>query len=173
MTITFRTPTQSDAAVLAALGRDSFVDAFAHLYSEKNLTTFLDATYSVDVLTSELASPRRVFRVAERDNVMIGYCKLGLEMGFDIDLGKRRGMELKQLYLLGSETGSGAGSALIAWAIEQGRARSFDDIVLSVWSGNVAAQRFYRRHGFEKIGDTVFLVGDHVDEEYLFGLSLN
>jgi diamine N-acetyltransferase len=172
MTITYRTPSLDDASALAAVGRDSFVGAFGHLYSQADLAAFLDASYSVATLRAELGNPRRVFRVVEQDGQMVGFCKIGLDMGFDIDLGARRGMELKQLYLLGSQTGGGTGSALIAWAIAEGRTRDYDDIILSVWSGNAAGQRFYRRHGFEKVGDTFFMVGNHKDDEYLFGLSL-
>lgn len=172
MTITYRTPSLDDAATLATLGRESFVDAFGHLYAQADLAAFLNASYSVTTLSVELANPRRVFRVVEQDGQMVGYCKIGLDMGFDIDLGARRGMELKQLYLLGSQTGGGIGGALMNWVIAEARARRYDDIILSVWSGNAAGQRFYRRHGFEKVGDTIFMVGNHKDDEYLFGLSL-
>jgi diamine N-acetyltransferase len=170
--ITFRTPNIADASALAKLGAASFVDAFGHLYSAENLNAFLSATYSVDTVAAELSSSQRVFRVAEDGQQLIGFCKLGLDLDFDIDLAGRRGLTLKQLYLVGTRTGTGVGGALIAWAIDEARSRSFDDIVLSVWSGNVEAQRFYRRHGFEKIGETIFRVGDHIDEEFLFGLQL-
>lgn len=171
--ITYRTPELSDARALAALGRQSFVDAFAHLYSNENLNRFLDETYSVQAVETDLASPRRLFRIAEEDGVLFGYCKLGLDYGFDFDIGARKAMELKQLYLLGQRTGSGVGSSLTHWAIAEAKQRSYDDIILSVYSENFGAQRFYKRHGFTHIADTYFMVGDHRDEEFLFGLTLN
>ena len=39
---------------------------------------------------------------------------------------------------------------------------------LSVWSGNDGAQRFYARHGFAKVADVTFRVGEQIDEEFLF-----
>jgi diamine N-acetyltransferase len=172
MTITYRKPTQRDAAALAELGRTSFVEAFGHLYAAEDLNAFLTQNYSVRSVAADIDDSRRVIRVAEDDGHMLGYCKLGLQMGFDFDLGDRRGMELKQLYIRGALTGSGIGAALMAWAIGEAKMRGFDDIILSVWSGNHAAQRFYARHGFEKVGDTYFMVGSHRDDEYLFGLRL-
>jgi len=58
------------------------------------------------------------------------------------------------------------------WVLEEARARGFEDVILSVWSGNFGAQRFYARYGFEKIADTFFMVGNQRDEEYLMGLRL-
>jgi diamine N-acetyltransferase len=170
--ITYRTPDLSDARALAALGRQSFVDAFAHLYSSENLNRFLDENYSVEALESDLANPRRIFRVVEEGGVLFGYCKLGLDYGFDFDIGARKAMELKQLYLLGGRTGSGVGSTLTHWAIAEAKQRGYDDIILSVYSENFGAQRFYQRHGFTHIADTYFMVGDHRDDEFLYGLSL-
>jgi diamine N-acetyltransferase len=172
MTITYRTPQLADAPALAEIGRQSFVDAFGHLYAESDLNAFLSQTYALAAVEADLVNPLRLFCVAEQGGAMVGYCKLGLDMGFDIDLGARRGMELKQLYLSGAKTGSGVGSALMDWALGEARTRGYDDVILSVWSENFGAQRFYARHGFEKVGDTIFMVGTHRDEEFLYGLRL-
>ncbi len=171
--IKFRTPTVADAKSLSELGVTAFIDAFGTLYSAADLSAFLEQAYSLDAFSAELSSSKRLFRVAEEDGAMVGYCKLALDYGFDFDLGGRKGMELKQLYLLGSTTGKGIGSDLMAWALEEARSRDFDAIVLSVYSGNVAGQRFYDRHGFTKWADTYFMVGNQRDDEYLFGQWLS
>lgn len=168
----FRTPTPADAAMLAELGRSSFTDAFGHLYAADDLAQFLEQTYAVPVLERQLGDPALLFRLAEEDGEAIGYCKLGLTLSLDYDPGDRRIMEIKQLYLRGQRAGGGVGAALIAWALDEGRARGYDAVLLSVWSGNEGGQRFYARHGFAKWGDTIFRVGSQVDQEYLFGRDL-
>lgn len=170
--IQYRPATPKDAPALSELGRTSFIDAFGHLYSDDNLNRFLEQAYSRSAVEAELANSARLFRVAERDGSMIGFCKIGFDVTLDHDSQGRKVMELKQLYLRGSETGSGMGATLMAWALDEARARGFDDVILSVWSQNFGAQRFYARYGFEKIADTFFMVGDHRDEEYLMGLRL-
>lgn len=170
--IHYRPATLADAPALAELGRTSFVDAFGHLYSAENLHRFLEQAYSLPAVEAELANPQRLYRLAEAEGTLVGYCKLGFDVTLEHDPGERRVMELKQLYMRGDQTGSGIGAALMDWALGEARARGFDDVILSVWSQNHGAQRFYARFGFEKIGDTYFMVGDHRDEEFLLGLRL-
>jgi diamine N-acetyltransferase len=169
---TFRTPMSKDAPALAELGRSTFVEAFGHLYSADNLKMFLDDAYSVGSINQDICDPSRIYRVAEVDGRMVGYCKLGLRITLDVDLGNRRGLELKQLYLRQDSLGTGVAQSLMEWALAEARARNMDDVVLSVWSGNARAQRFYQRYGFRHIGDTYFMVGNHRDDEFLYGLSL-
>lgn len=169
--IQYRTPTVVDAAMLAALGRDSFVEAFGALYQADDLAAFLEDAYSETRLAASLANPQRIYRIAERNGEPIGYGSLGLDrsLEFDTDL---RALELKQLYLRGNATGGGVGSALMEWTLGEGRARGFEAVILSVYSENHAGQRFYRRHGFEKWADTYFMVGSQRDDEYIFGRLL-
>jgi diamine N-acetyltransferase len=169
---TYRTPTAKDAAALAELGRTTFVETFGHLYSAENLKMFVEDAYSVGSIAEDISDPSRIYRVAEVDGRMVGYCKLGLKITLDVDLGNRRGMELKQLYLRQDQVGSGIGQALMEWALEEARARQMEEVVLSVWSGNARAQRFYQKYGFSHIGNTYFMVGNHRDDEFLYGLRL-
>lgn len=171
--ISYRAPRTDEAAALAELGRASFVDAFGHLYKPEDLNSFLGEVYSLEAVTDDLGNPERIFLIAEDDGQMVGYCKLGLNNKLDYDTGGVPTMELKQLYLRGAQTGSGIGSALMAWALEEGRTRGFEQIILSVYSENYGGQRFYKRHGFEKWGDTIFMVGEQRDEEFIFGRKLS
>ena len=57
--ITLREATQADIPALAALGRDSFIAKFGHLYSQQNLDTFLGETFTEEAIASELADPGR------------------------------------------------------------------------------------------------------------------
>lgn len=170
--ISYRSPVVHEAAAIAELGRSSFIEAFGHLYTQADLDLFLTQVYAPDVVAQEIASPNRLFRIAEQAGDMLGYCKLGLDLSLDYDPGEMRVMELKQLYLRGTQTGSGIGGALMDWALSEARLRGYEAVLLSVWSENHRAQRFYRRYGFEKWGDTIFMVGNQRDDEYLFGVKL-
>ncbi len=57
-------------------------------------------------------------------------------------------------------------------AISEARARACDVMQLSVWSGNLGAQRFYQRYGFAHVADIDFWVGNHRDDEFLYELTL-
>lgn len=167
--ISYRAPTIEDAPALAELGHASFLDAFGHLYKPDDLNAFIGQVYSIEAVKDDLNNPNRVFLVAEDDCRMVGYCKLGLNNKLDYDTGGVPTMELKQLYLRGAQTGGGIGSALMAWALDEARRRGFEQVILSVYSENHGGQRFYKRHGFEKWGDTIFMVGNQRDDEFIFG----
>jgi diamine N-acetyltransferase len=171
--ISYRTPTIDDAQMLADLGRQTFVDTFGSLYSARNLQMFLETTYSLAALQIDFNNPERLFRVAEdSESQMVGYCKLGMVNGFPGPFDGRRVMELKQLYLKATYQGVGVADQLMQWALDEARSGGYDDIVLSVFSENPRAMRFYQRYGFEKYMDYFFMVGDHRDEEFLYRLKL-
>jgi diamine N-acetyltransferase len=169
---TYRTPGFNDAAALAELARTTFCDTFAHLYATQDLNLFLDATKTQDAFAAALSDGRHLFQVAYQSGHMVGYCKLGLDITLDLALEWRSGIELKELYMRSGVQGSGAAAALMEWALVQARALDVPTIALSVWSENFRAQRFYQRYGFRHIADTYFMVGNHRDDEFLYGLNL-
>ena len=162
----------ADIPALSRLGIVSFVAKFGHLYRPEDLARFLEESRSSRAVAAELADPQRLYRLAERDGGLTGYAKLALTRGFPDHARGARTIELKQLYTDPAHTGEGIGAALLEWALAEARARGFDEMQLSVWSGNFGAQRFYARYGFIKVADVTFRVGEQVDEEFLLSRML-
>ncbi len=167
-----RAATHADVPALSQLGIDSFVEKFAFLYNAEDLAAFLTETHSPVTVAGELADPKRLYRLAERDGTLAGYCKLGLTCGFPEYARGSNVIELKQLYTAPGITGGGIGTALMDWAMDEAAQRTADEMQLSVWSGNEGAQRFYARYGFAKVADITFAVGKQLDEEFLFAKLL-
>ena len=168
----YRTPTEVDCNALSELGSLSFTETFGHLYSAENLNLFVTQTHSAAVVAQELRNPMRRYRIAEDAGRMIGYCKLGFDHSLPLELPGRAVMELKQLYLRSSHFGTGVAENLIEWAIDIAQNQNMDDIVLSVYSDNPRAQRFYQRHGFTHAANYFFMVGEHRDDEFIYRLKL-
>jgi ribosomal protein S18 acetylase RimI-like enzyme len=166
--IGLRVPTAADVPALAALGRDSFVAAFGAMYAPADLATFLAETHAETVIAANLANPARRYMVADRGGVLGGYCQIALACGFPGHARGRNPMELKQLYTAPGAASGGIGTALMNWAMAKFAAAGADEVQISVWSGNLGAQRFYARYGFEKVADITFRVGAQLDEEFLF-----
>ena len=162
----------ADVPALARLAADSFVGAFAHLYSAADLAAFLAEHKSEAATAALVADPDGRLQVAERDGALIAYCKIGFDCGWPEHARGQRVMEFKQLYAAPEATGGGAGTALMDWAMSEFAARGADEVQLSVWSGNHGAQRFYARYGFAKVADVTFRVGAQIDAEYLFAKLL-
>ncbi len=173
MTLHYRPAEPADATALADLGKRAFCAAFAHLYTPQDLAAFLAVEHTPAKVATEIADPGMLVHLAaDEDGTLLGFCKLVLtsslaEHGTAQEAAKAP-LELKQLYLDPARIGGGIGAALMDWTLEVARARGADEIQLSVWSGNIGAQRFYARYGFAKIADITFCVGEQVDEEFLF-----
>lgn len=163
----FRSATHKDVPALAALGRDSFRAAFEHLYDPADLSAFLAETYAEDAVAAELASPNCVVRLAEDAAGLAGYCKMRRSSKLAPHSDAANPIELGQLYTAPGRTGQGIGAALMDWALDLARSEGHDAVLLSVYSENFGAQRFYARYGFAKIADITFRVGNQLDAEFL------
>jgi diamine N-acetyltransferase len=176
VTITYRTPQKEDLIPLNELGRTTFVETFGHLYSADNLGRFLQESHSLEGLERALHDEQVRYRIAcTESGALIGYCAIGFKGKLptaSLGLEGRKVMELKQLYLRPSHFALGISDALMEWALSEARKSNCDDVLLSVYSENPRAQRFYQRYGFVHVGQFFFMVGDHKDDEFLYRLSL-
>lgn len=170
--IVYRPPTPADTEALCALGRDTFIETFGHLYSDADLSTFLAQVFGPTGMPVELADPAFGFRLAEADGRLVGFCKVG-PLYMPVDPGERRALELRQLYVRRSHQGRGVAPALMDWALAELRRRGAEDVYLSVWSENERAKRFYARYGFGEVGRVDFVVGNQVDDDRIWKLTLS
>ena len=163
-----RPATPADVPALAALGRDSFVAAFGPLYSAADLSAFLVEVHEDAVVAAELAGGTCRTLLAEDAGGLAGYCKLRHPSKLASHSAARDPNKPRQLYTAPGRTGQGIGAALMDWALGEAAAGGHDAVLLSVYSGNPGAQRFYARYGFAKIADITFRVGSQLDAEYLY-----
>ena len=164
-----RDATTEDLAAIDRVFQKSFCDTFAHLYAADDLTDFL-SKFTPEAWAEEFADLRYRFRVAEAGDTIVGYVKLG-PSALPIETPKRS-IELRQLYVLKEHHGSGVAVALTDWAIEEARARGFEELYLTVYVDNHRAKRFYDRYGFEAVGRYDFMVGSHADEDIIMRKTL-
>ncbi len=168
----YRPATLEDAPALATLGAETFVAAFGHLYTPHDLENFLAEVHNPEAVAGEIAGDECTHRLVEDDGNLVAFCKLRYPTKFGEYTDARDPIELGQLYALPGYTGHGIGAQLMDWALSHARAQGNDAVLLSVYAENFGAQRFYQRHGFAKIADITFKVGDHYDPEYLYELKL-
>jgi ribosomal protein S18 acetylase RimI-like enzyme len=164
---TIRRAEPRDAPTLAALGRTTFSQTFAHLYPPEDLQAFLAEAYSPDRMEQELADPDKAAWLAEWEGEAVGYATAGPCGLAHAEVTPQCG-ELKRLYVLEGWKGEGVAKALMdvamAWLEETRTGRLW----LGVWSENWRAQRFYARLGFEKVGEHHFKVGQTLDRDFIY-----
>jgi ribosomal protein S18 acetylase RimI-like enzyme len=172
--VILREATPADVPVLARFAADAFTAAFGDLYRSEDLALFLGEWRTEKAYRDALAVPAKRIQLAEIDGRLAAYALIVLGDGIDERPEPRpaRPVFLSQLYCAADMTGHGLGAALMGWTIDQARAWRADAVQLSVFSGNLGAQRFYRRYGFEHVADIDFWVGNHRDDEFLYELAL-
>lgn len=157
---------QADAETLAAIGAQTFIETFAHLYDPADLQTYLAEAYALDRTRADLADPAKASWLVEQDGKAIGYALAG-PCGLPHDEVTPASGELKRIYFLKDSQGGGLGRRLFAEVIAWLQKDGPRDVWIGVWSENYGAQRFYARHGFEKVGEYGFPVGKTVDREFI------
>lgn len=167
--IQVRRATADDAQAVGDLScrvmTETFVGEFGIAYVPAELETFLAAKHGPAAMARALADPTIAIWVCEVDGVLAGYALCGNMTLPHPDALPGDG-ELHRLYVDKAFHGHGAAKALmdeaVAWMA--GRRAQW----LGVWSGNVRAQKFYARYGFEKAGEYDYVVGSTVDHEFIF-----
>jgi GNAT superfamily N-acetyltransferase len=162
----------ADAQTLSAIGAETFVETFGHLYPPDDLAAFLKEAYDLGRTRADLADPKKASWLVEVDGQAIGYALAGPCGLPHAEVTPRCG-ELKRIYMRKGWQGGGLGLRLFAETMAWLAADGARDIWLGVWSENHGAQRFYARQGFEKVGEYGFAVGSIVDHEYILRRSGN
>lgn len=157
--IHWRAAQPDDAEALSLLGQATFLATFAFDHPGPALIRFLKDLHSPAFYAAKLANPDI--------DIVIGETPLGAPVGYALlcppehpDFQQEGDWELKRIYLLGPWQGGGNGTALLQQALDVARRRQAKRLLLAVYENNERAVAFYAKHGFAKIGDTIFMVDD-------------
>lgn len=170
--VTYRAARSSDAARLAVVARDSFVETFGHTYRPDDLATFLAESYSPDVQRAELEDPTQRTQLAlDAAGDIVGFVTLS-RLTVPAERPVQPALELRRLYVVRAWHGRGVAAHLMTWCLDEARAAGAAALYLGVWRHNARAQRFYARYGMRKVGEYLFAVGSHRDEEDILMVRL-
>jgi len=166
-----RRASRGDVNNLAALGAATFASAFGHLYKPEDMAYFIAESHSQAAYQSAIDKPDEPIWVVEVDMELVAYIKL-CPNSLPCDPPLPDAIEISKIYALPAYQGRKLGSRLLNAAIVYARAEGASDMVLSVFSENYDGHRFYARHGFEKIGEYDFPVGQQLDKEWIMRKTL-
>jgi len=169
--ITYRAASVDDAAALAAFAAASFIATFGHLYPPDDLEAYLEKSYAPAVIGCELAESGVSAAVALRGDEIIGYAMWG-PVALEAPQ-QARGRELYRLYVDASVKGRGVAHMLMQMVLDDVCADGAEALWLSVWEDNARAQAFYRRYGFEHVGEHKFMVGRIADRDFIWRRALD
>lgn len=168
--IEYRDATPADGPALDAMAVEVWMQTFGHSASEADIATYLGEAYGPDgKLIADLNSGAARFRIALDEGRIVGYVKINPPWLPDAD---PTAIQLSQIYVNYDQHGSGVGRVLLDWAIATARNEGATALLLTVWEENHRAFAFYKKHGFEHIGDYAFPVGEQIDTDHIMRLAL-
>lgn len=170
-----RKATASDNEALAALGAEVFTATFAHSCTKEQLQAFLDEAYTPEAIAKDIADSSKDVLVATDDDdgsKLLGFLYLTRGSSEPCVSHLERPVELQRLYISLGAHGKGLGKALSLAADGMAREQGFKTIWLGVWEENHKAQAFYRKMGYERIGEHVFDVGGDLQTDEIWWKAL-
>jgi len=148
---TIRAATPADQPLLTALGRQTYVEHFADLWTPMALEAWLEGQFGATALAADLASRTVRYDLLFVDDGPVGYAKTRGDRPVET-LEALRGLELQKIYFLRSATGRGLGSILLEHVLARADAEGAPLVWLDVLKSNQGGRRLYERHGFRVVG---------------------
>lgn len=162
----------ADAAALSLVASATFLETFAGQLGGDDIVAHCAANNTREKFSAWANDPSGAVTIAEVEN---GRAPVGYAVLIAPDLPVVPGaadIELKRIYTLSLMHGSGLGPALMDAAVEHAIRLGRTRILLGVYGRNLRAHAFYKRQGFEKIGERKFLVGDTFHDDLVFARDI-
>lgn len=159
-----------DLEILKMVGIETFNDTFAAQNTVENMQQYLERAYADEKLLEELRNKDSFFYFLKDQGEILGYIKLNIEQAQTEKIAENS-LEVERIYIRKAHFRKGYGKQLLQFAQEKANDFGKMTLWLGVWEYNFNAQSFYKKMGFNRIGEHSFVMGD--DEQIDFILLKN
>lgn len=166
-----RPASPSDARSLSAFGARTFEVAFGPDNNPDDLRDYLESHYGPNIQREEIFDPAIPTLLAEDEGVLVGFVQIRLGSNHP-SVSSDVPAELWRIYIEPERMGSGLAQALLKAARVLARSHGATALWLSVWQKNPRAIAFYRKEGFQIVGEKDFWVGSDQQFDYVMQLDL-
>ena len=156
--IRIRRAVEDDALALSVLAEATFRAAFAESNTAANMQLHCAAHYGQALQLAEIRESSLETWVAELDSRLVAYIQLRFDAA-SLAIEGKRSVEIQRFYVDASHHGTGLARELMAHAVARADAVGCAVLWLGVWERNAKALAFYRKWGFEIVGEHIFKVG--------------
>lgn len=157
-----------DISALSLVGAATFLETFAGILAGHGIVDHCGRAHSPAAYAQYFADGARAW-LAEvpPSGGPIGF---GLIARPDLPGARAGDIELKRIYTLSRFHGAGVGAALMEAAVTA--AAGHQRLLLGAYRGNERAIAFYRKNGFEQIGERKFDVGGTLYDDVVLARTL-
>src|SRR5208282_5417965 len=157
---------EDDALALSVLAEATFRAAFAESNTAANMQLHCAVNYGQALQLAEIRESSHETWVAELASRLVAYVQLRFDAASPVISGERP-VEIQRFYVDASHHGAGLAHQLMAHVLARANAAGYALLWLGVWERNARALAFYRKWGFEVVGEHTFKVGDDPQRDLL------
>lgn len=160
--------TKEHIPVIQKIAKETWFDTYAKLLSKEQIDYMLNMMYSSDVLKSQMDADNFCFLLVRQENTESFFGFVSYETSY-METNKTK---LHKLYILPQCQATGAGRIFVDKVCEGAR-KAGNDIVFLHMNRDNKALNFYKRMGFEIVGEGDFDIGGgFLMEDYIFEKKL-
>lgn len=172
MSYCIRPARPNEATAVADLAVETFPMACPPSLSEHDMRAYVDTHLTARHFEAHIAHPERDVLVADGGARLLGYVLLlfGCDDAPPVQAGVTLATSglLSKCYVRREGHGQGVAAALLDAAGSRAVERGVEGLWLNVNYDNHRAQRFYAKHGWERVGYVDFIVGDAVHHDPVY-----
>ena len=165
-----------DAEALAEVAARTFPLACPPSVTAADAAEFVAEHLGAEQFRRYLRDRRRHVLVVEVAGAVVGYTMLviGAAQSEQVrQAAPHAGGELSKCYVLEDFHGHGLAAMLLRETLTVATQAGLDAVWLGVNQANERAQRFYRKHGFDRVGERTFTVGTRTEHDYVMAHTLS
>ena len=148
-----------EVSILTEIGRLTFIESHGHSAGADDITTYLKKAFNLISLEKEVSDTQNQFYFIENENGIVGYLKFRINNPhhFVPDLNS---CKLERIYILKQYTNLGMGTQALRFVMDQVKQFAQSKIYLYVWIENIPAMQFYKKMGFQIVGNEDFKISE-------------
>ncbi|WP_204139337.1 GNAT family N-acetyltransferase [Halomicronema sp. CCY15110] len=170
--VTIRPANEQDAADLADLAERTFRDTFATENNPADMALHCAEHFGVAIQRQEILAPNHVILLAEVDTQLAAFAQVRLHAP-KAGIAAPQPAELQRLYVEKAWHGRGVAHKLMLQVLATAMQTGTETIWLGVWEHNPRAIAFYRKYGFQVVGEHVFQFGNDPQRDLVMAATLN
>jgi diamine N-acetyltransferase len=163
--------TENEILQLQKIGRKTFSETFSENNTEESMNDYLETSFSIEKLISELNDENSEFYFAKLNDEVIGYLKLNIGSS-QTEIKGDNALEIERIYVSKDFHGKKVGQILYEKAIEIASHKNLDYVWLGVWENNQRAIKFYQKNGFVEFDKHIFRLGTDEQTDIMMKLDL-
>lgn len=156
----------NEVQILSDISSRCFYDTFYKHNTAEDMELFLEKSFNINVLQQEIIHAHNYFFFCKSGSEIMGYIKLS-DTEVPEKLKEFDALEIARIYVVKEKIGWGIGKSLMDFAFSFARQMKKPVTWLGVWEHNSHAISFYRKYGFEKFDEQIFMVGNDAQTDWL------